>query len=589
MRPERRGISLPRWLSAVVGVAAVAVGAVLILRPFTSLSVLALLVGIGALIGGVSEFVEAGAAPRPWLRIVAGIGWCVAGVLVLAWPGITIGLLTVVVGCALIVTGAIDVVSGIRGSTDERLAAVIGGLAGVVFGVLALVWPDITVLVIAVVFGARVVLLGASRIGAAFAGDPTTTTEPTETSVPPVRRGRWRRWARVIGSAVALALAVILAVVSIRIIQTNPSVTDFYAAPEAVPAEPGVLLSSEPMTNGIPENANAWRILYTTTRDDGQPAVASGLVMVGKDAPPGPRPVIAWAHGTTGTDITCAPSLLADPFTSGAMFVQDQVLERGWAMVAADYVGLGVDAPHPYLIGQPEGRSVLDAVRAARQLGDVELQDRTVVWGHSQGGHAALWTGGLAPTYAPDVNVIGVAALAPASDLVGLVDNLSAVPGGSIFAAYVVDGYTKTYPDVQIDDYIRASARTLVTQAATRCLGKSALVSVIAGLPLDQPVFDREPGDGAFGQRLTQNIPRGLIQAPLFVAQGAADALVLPQVQLAYVQQQCAAGQHLQYRTYPGRDHVGVVAADSPLIPDLLSWTEDRLAGAPATDDCPDL
>lgn len=586
MSPSARGITLPRWVSALVGVAAVALGVVLILRPFTSLSVLALLIGIGALVAGVTEFVGAGAAPRPGLRILAGIGWCVAGLLVLGWPGITIGLLAVVVGSALIVTGAIDVVSGIRGSTDERLAAVIGGLAGIAFGVLALVWPDITVLVIAVVFGARMVLLGAGRIGAAFAGEPTTSTDA---SAPPVRRGRWRRWARVLGSAVALALAVILAVVSVRIIQTNPSVTDFYSAPDTVPTEPGVLLSSEPMTNGIPDNANAWRILYTTTRDDGQPAVASGLVMVGKDAPPGPRPVIAWAHGTTGTDITCAPSLLADPFASGAMFIQDQVLDRGWAMVAADYVGLGVDAPHPYLIGPPEGRSVLDAVRAARQLDVVELQDRTVVWGHSQGGHAALWTGALAPTYAPDVNVIGVAALAPASDLVGLVDNLSAVPGGSIFAAYVVDGYTKTYPDVQIDDYIRASARTLVTQAATRCLGKSALVSVIAGLPLDQPVFDREPGDGAFGQRLTQNIPRGLIPAPLFVGQGAADALVLPQVQLAYVQQQCAAGQHLQYRTYPGRDHVGVVAADSPLIPDLLTWTEDRLGGAPGTDDCPDL
>lgn len=587
MTGPRRGlrVTLPRWLSALLGLAAVVLGIVLILRPFTSLTVLALLVGVAALIAGVSEFVEARAVRGRWLRILAGVGWCAAAVLVLAWPGITIQVLTVLVGCGLIVTGAVDALAGIRGSTDERLTAVVGGLAGVVFGVLALVWPDITVLVIAVVFGARVVLFGAARLGAAFAAD----TPPVGSLHPAGRRGRWRRWARALGSAVALALAIILAVVSAWIIQSNPAVTDFYAAPDTVPDGPGMLLRSEPMTNGIPGNANAWRILYTTTRDDGQPAVASGLVVVGKDAPPGPRPVITWAHGTTGTDITCAPSLLADPFGSGAMFVQDQVIDRGWALVAADYVGLGVDAPHPYLIGQPEGRSVLDAVRAARQLDQVQLQDRTVVWGHSQGGHAALWTGALAPTYAPDVNVIGVAALAPASDLVGLIDNLAAIPGGSIFAAYVIDGYTKTYPEVKIDDYVRASARTLVTEAATRCLGASALVSVIAGLPLDHPVFDREPSEGALGQRLTQNIPRGPIQAPLFVAQGEADPLVLPQVQLAYVQQRCAAGQQLEYRTYPGRDHVDVVAADSPLIPDLMTWTEDRLAEAPGHNSCPDL
>jgi acetyl esterase/lipase len=187
------------------------------------------------------------------------------------------------------------------------------------------------------------------------------------------------------------------------------------------------------------------------------------------------------------------------------------------------------------------------------------------------------------------VNVIGVAALAPASDLLGLVDNLATITGGTIFAAYVVDGYTKTYPDVKIDDYIRGSARTLITEAATRCLGKSTLVSVIAGLPLDQPAFNRDPGTGAFGQRLAENIPRGLIEAPLFIGQGETDPLVLPQVQRAFARQQCAAGQELEFRSYPGRDHVAVVAADSPLVPDLLAWTDDRLAGAPATNSCPHL
>ncbi|HLV89636.1 MAG TPA: lipase family protein, partial [Acidimicrobiia bacterium] len=130
------------------------------------------------------------------------------------------------------------------------------------------------------------------------------------------------------------------------------------------------------------------------------------------------------------------PSVLEGTFSTGAFFSVEEVVEEGWVLVATDYVGLGTAGPHPYLIGQGEARSVLDAVRAARQMPELDLAERTVVWGHSQGGHAALWTGAIGPSYAPEVDLIGVAALAPASNLVALVDNLGNVTGGSIFAAY---------------------------------------------------------------------------------------------------------------------------------------------------------
>src|SRR6516165_5881755 len=43
------------------------------------------------------------------------------------------------------------------------------------------------------------------------------------------------------------------------------------------------------------------------------------------------------------------------------------------------------------LIGEGEARAALDSVRAARQMAELTLDMRTVVWGHLQGGHAALW------------------------------------------------------------------------------------------------------------------------------------------------------------------------------------------------------
>jgi hypothetical protein len=78
-------------------------------------------------------------------------------------------------------------------------------------------------------------------------------------------------------------------------------------------------------------------------------------------------------------------------------------------------------------------------------------------------------------------------------------------------------------------------------------------------------------------------------EAPLLVAQGQSDETVLPRVQAEWVAGRCAAGQSLLFRTYTGRDHAGVVGEDSPLIPDLLSWTQDRFAGKPQAAGCQSL
>ena len=91
------------------------------------------------------------------------------------------------------------------------------------------------------------------------------------------------------------------------------------------------------------------------------------------------------------------------------------MLAHGYVVVATDYEGLGVPGVHPYLVGVSEAHAVLDSVRAARELPATQATSRFAVWGHSQGGHAALWTGQLQPSYAPDVTLAGVAALAPAS------------------------------------------------------------------------------------------------------------------------------------------------------------------------------
>ena len=361
--------------------------------------------------------------------------------------------------------------------------------------------------------------------------------------------------------------------------------TAFYTPPAQVPPTPGQLLRSEPFEHQVPAGAQAWRLLYTTTRTDGTPTVASALVMVSSQAAASPRPVWAWTHGTTGFATGCAPSLLKAPFANVPAL--PEMLAAGWAFVATDYAGLGTAGAQPYLIGEGQARSALDAVRAARQLPGLSLSPRTVVWGHSQGGHAALWTGALAPTYAPEVEVAGVAALAPASDLPGLMAAVQEGVIGRVMTAYLLRAYSATYADVDFNAYTAGWSRPWVNSFSNRCLdGLGTLVPVAQAALLRGSIFVQDPTTGPLGQRLQENVPTRPVSAPLLIAQGLTDDLVLPTAQDRYVQARCSSGQSLSYWRMGGQDHLSLVAPTSPLGPELVRWSAARLAGEAVAGGC---
>jgi alpha-beta hydrolase superfamily lysophospholipase len=369
-----------------------------------------------------------------------------------------------------------------------------------------------------------------------------------------------------------------------RTLVTDP----FYAAPRSVPDEPGRLIRAEPFTRGVPHTAIGFRILYTTTKADGSAAVASGLVVVPREGD-GDWPVVDWMHGTTGVARQCAPSLFGRPFESGGLHVLPRVIRHGWALVATDYVGLGTEGEHPYLIGKPSAHAALDAVRAARQVKQARLGEKTVAWGHSQGGGAALWAGAIADDYAPDVPLSGVAALAPAANLPELTRGIDKVPGGSVLSSYVISAYASHYSDVTWKRYVRPGAEVTVRQTSTHCLSDPALIaSVMIGFVqfADPDVLAKDPATGPFGRRLRENIPPVHIPVPVLLSQGSADTLVKPSAQRGFVNNVCRAGTTLDYRTYKGRGHVGIARASSRAIPDLMDWTQDRFEGKPARRNC---
>ena len=181
----------------------------------------------------------------------------------------------------------------------------------------------------------------------------------------------------------------------------------------------------------------------------------------------------------------------------------------------------------------------------------------------------------------------GVAALAPASDLPEFIDAVGDITGGSIFAAYVLTGYAATYPDVRFEDYVVRTAGPTVRELARRCLAEPAVLgAALASVTTKMSVFRDGLGSGPLATRLTQNVPRGPFDAPLLIAQGGSDSLIVPEVQAGFVAGLCSAGNDVEHRSYPGRDHVALVRADSPLLPELIDWTGDRFDGRPFSGNC---
>src|SRR5205823_3047671 len=226
---------------------------------------------------------------------------------------------------------------------------------------------------------------------------------------------------------------------------------------------------------------------------------------------------------------------------------------------ATDYSFAETGGPHPYLIGEGEARAALDSVRAARQMPELMLDKRMVVWGYSQGGHAALWTDIVGPRYAPDLEILGVAAIAPPANIRNaLAMNVEA---DKRFGPYLALSYGRFYPDITFEQAIRPEALDAARQIVNLCCflppeDSERIQALVA--TFDGPALATS-SNKALQARLEQNAADGLITAPVVIAQGLPDTVVPSSATDAYVEERCSAGQRLEYRTFAWLDHFTLV------------------------------
>lgn len=355
--------------------------------------------------------------------------------------------------------------------------------------------------------------------------------------------------------------------------------------PQDLVGEPGSLVRAEPIL-GAPEGARAWRILFRSRDVHDDPVVVSGVVLT-PDEPASDRVVVSWGHPTTGAAQRCAPSLGVDPFIliEGAT----ALLRDGYVVVASDYPGMGAKGPWAYLIGRSEGRSLLDAARAVSELDGSGAGDRAVLWGHSQGGHAALFAAREASSYAPELDVAAVAVAAPAVELGQLLQDDIGDSAGVALGSYAFWAYDRTYRDEldppRLDQILTpAGAAATPDMAATCLIGEHRQLHRIAD-PLVGRYLAHSPTDvPSWSSLLDENTPTTEpYDMAVFVAQGGRDDLVRPATTADYVTQLCAHGQPVEFHRLPDASHLTVAMRS---VPDVRRFFADALTGVPARDTC---
>jgi pimeloyl-ACP methyl ester carboxylesterase len=380
--------------------------------------------------------------------------------------------------------------------------------------------------------------------------------------------------------ALTIALAVLAAPASADV-RKGPKGAAFYTPPKHLHGKHGGLIWARKETGrDALKGARSTLLLYRSKGLSGTLTAVSGSVAIPKGkAPKGGWPVITYAHGTTGSADRCAPTrgYDASDLTSYAYPLLKRWLKAGYAVVRTDYDGLGTPGVHQYLVGKSEGRSVLDAVRAARAA-EPRLSKRYVIAGHSQGGHAALFAASAAPKWVPELRLRGTVAFAPASHLKTQFQatlGVSSAGGGlGAIVALGLRAIDTSDPALGVPGLLTPQAAALYPQTRTRCYDALSKPDSFGGLPLNQLLQSNVDLTKLFNA-IGESDPEHLrMRTPVRIEQGTADQTVFESFSKQLADEYAANGVKVTYKTYNGVTHGGIVNSAAG---DATKWIKGRL------------
>jgi pimeloyl-ACP methyl ester carboxylesterase len=358
---------------------------------------------------------------------------------------------------------------------------------------------------------------------------------------------------------------------------------DFYDVPDPLPdGEHGTLIRFEPVDDDGADQMTTWRVMYLSESVGGERIAVTGTVMIPEGDPPADgRELVTLAHGTTGIADDCAPSREGG---GGESALSGLAAEQGYVLAMTDYEGLGTPGRHPYLVGVSEGRGVLDAALAARQLPDAHVGERFAIAGYSQGGHGALWAGQLAAEWAPELELVGTFAGAPGTEL-PLIFRAGGVTPITGFLFMIIAGFAEAYPDEADPSLVLTPEGTEALEAVDEgCVGDviGEFGGQDASALLKPDLADVEP----WATLAAENDPgRVATDTPILIIHSAADEVVPAALSELLFARMCGLGQQVERRVLD--DGGGHVDAAAPAFVAAMAWIGDRFAGEPAASTCP--
>jgi hypothetical protein len=298
-------------------------------------------------------------------------------------------------------------------------------------------------------------------------------------------------------------------------------------------------------------------VVYGSIGARGQAITLAGTILVpsapwrGTDL----RPILSYGVGVHGLCRDAAPSHLLVSGTEAELPMVQQALDRGWAVAITDGEGLGMEGPHTYGAGKPGGRAMLDIVRAAtRALPELSADAPVLLWGYSEGGRCAAWAAELHAEYAPDLQVIAVAAGGVPSDLHAVAKAIDGGPYSGLGLAVLV-GLAHAHARPELWDILNESGRRAAENAA-----ELDVVGLIVSYPEPMNVHTvrDEPWDEPVWRALLRSEDNGWSRpsAPMYLYHARHDDIVPFELGSHLFQSYEALGAEVTWSVVDAPDHL---------------------------------
>lgn len=361
----------------------------------------------------------------------------------------------------------------------------------------------------------------------------------------------------------------------------HPDDDPFYAQPSPMPdVPPGSVLDSRPTTIralAIPVPVRAWQVKYLSTDTNGEPAANIATVI---KPLAGQGKLVSYQTAYDGLDADCAPSyafatgINPPAYEEAAML---PLLLAGYTVVTADYEG----PEYQWTAGVNSAHGVLDGIRAAQRFTGLAPTTPTALWGYSGGALASQWANELAGSYAPELNIVGVAAGGVPADIEAIAQAIDGTALSGVYFGATV-GLSRAYPEIEIDTLLNDRGKAAFETLGGQCIGEFTIGFAFRHMRdyvtvpelLDVPEVKAVIAENTMGQRLPD--------APTYIYQGTHDELAITPPVDALVDTYCGMGAKVKYVKILG-EHITTAGTG---VPGALAYVKDRLAGKPAPSSC---